>query len=699
MRIIINNDKEGIILANTVAIKDTSKSHKIALVGNPNSGKTTLFNALTGSTQYVGNWPGVTVEKKEGKLRKSKTNINIIDLPGIYSLSPYTLEEVVARNYITDEKPDAIINIIDATNIERNLYLTTQLKEIGVPIIIALNMMDVIEKNGDKIDVNLLEQKLEMPIVPISANKGTGIEKLVKECEKVVSDGVSLQQSVSMFQKDLETSIKDIQDKVSHLAEEEGYNSRWLSIKLLEQDEKILEKISIDNDIEEYIDKIIEKLETKYDDDMESILADRRYEFIDKIVKVAVKKKNKGNLTTSDKIDKVVTNRILAIPIFLAIMWVVYYVSIQTLGDYTIGWVEEGIGLLADKISLLLTSFNAAEWLHALIIDGIIGGIGSVLVFVPQLMILFFFISLLEDSGYMARVAFVMDKFFRKFGLTGKSFIPMLIGSGCSVPGIMATRTLENDKDRKLTILLTPFISCGAKLPIYVMFASAFFPQNSGVVVFTIYVLGIVVAILSGILLKNTVFKGESAPFVMELPPYRVPTIKGLLIHMWDRGKAFLKKAGTIIFAASVIIWFLQSFSPSLSLIEDISNSILASIGRIISPIFKPLGFGDWISSVAIFTGLVAKEVVVATFGILSGVGEVAEDSAELISNIQVMFTPLKAWSFMAFNLLAAPCIAAIGAMKREFNSWKWTLFALGYQTSVAYLVALLIYQIGKLVV
>ncbi|EOD00131.1 ferrous iron transport protein B [Caldisalinibacter kiritimatiensis] len=686
-------------MANTVAIKDTSKSHKIALVGNPNSGKTTLFNALTGSTQYVGNWPGVTVEKKEGKLRKSKTNINIIDLPGIYSLSPYTLEEVVARNYITDEKPDAIINIIDATNIERNLYLTTQLKEIGVPIIIALNMMDVIEKNGDKIDVNLLEQKLEMPIVPISANKGTGIEKLVKECEKVVSDGVSLQQSVSMFQKDLETSIKDIQDKVSHLAEEEGYNSRWLSIKLLEQDEKILEKISIDNDIEEYIDKIIEKLETKYDDDMESILADRRYEFIDKIVKVAVKKKNKGNLTTSDKIDKVVTNRILAIPIFLAIMWVVYYVSIQTLGDYTIGWVEEGIGLLADKISLLLTSFNAAEWLHALIIDGIIGGIGSVLVFVPQLMILFFFISLLEDSGYMARVAFVMDKFFRKFGLTGKSFIPMLIGSGCSVPGIMATRTLENDKDRKLTILLTPFISCGAKLPIYVMFASAFFPQNSGVVVFTIYVLGIVVAILSGILLKNTVFKGESAPFVMELPPYRVPTIKGLLIHMWDRGKAFLKKAGTIIFAASVIIWFLQSFSPSLSLIEDISNSILASIGRIISPIFKPLGFGDWISSVAIFTGLVAKEVVVATFGILSGVGEVAEDSAELISNIQVMFTPLKAWSFMAFNLLAAPCIAAIGAMKREFNSWKWTLFALGYQTSVAYLVALLIYQIGKLVV
>lgn len=684
---------------NIAAVKNVDKQYKIALVGNPNCGKTTLFNALTGSTQYVGNWPGVTVERKEGKVKKSERKISIIDLPGIYSLSPYTLEEVIARDYIVEEKPDAIINIIDATNIERNLYLTTQLREIGIPIVIALNMMDIINKNGDKINIKLLEEKIGIPIVPISANKGTGVEKLVNECIRVIDKGIKPSETISIFDKDIESVIHDIENMVEEIAKENEYNSRWLSIKLLEKDEKVIEKIKINKELKDQVDQKIQKIEKKYDDDIESAIADQRYQYINKVVRSAVKKKNKGKMTVSDKIDKVVTNRVLSIPIFLVIMWVVYYVSIQTLGDYTIGWVESGIAFLSDNISAWLVSINTAEWLHALIVDGIFGGVGSVLVFVPQIMILFFFISILEDSGYMARVAFVMDKFFRKFGLTGKSFIPMLVGSGCSVPGIMATRTLENDKDRKLTILLTPFISCSAKMPIYVMFASAFFPQQKGLVVFTIYLIGIIIAILSSILLKKTIFKGESAPFVMELPPYRVPTIKGLLIHMWDRGKGFLKKAGTIIFSAAVILWFLQSFSPSLSLVEDVSNSILASIGRFIAPIFKPLGFGTWVSAVSVFSGLVAKEVVVATFGILSGVGEVAENTPELVNHIQLMFTPLTAWAFMAFNLLASPCIAAIGAMKREFNSWKWTLFAMAYQTTVAYIVALLIYQIGKLFV
>lgn len=686
-------------MSNTVAVQDSTKSYTIALVGNPNSGKTTLFNTLTGSTQYVGNWPGVTVEKKEGKVKRTKEKIKIVDLPGIYSLSPYTLEEVVARDYIIEDKPDAIINIVDASNLERNLYLTTQLKEIGIPVIVALNMMDIINKRGDKIDTASLEKEIGIPIVPISANKGTGVNNIVAECIQTVNLNTEQIDNLNIFHKDIEKYVNELDEKIKDIAKDNKYNSRWLSIKLLEEDEKVIEKVKINEDLKDSINDTVAKIEKQFDNDIESIIADQRYKYIGSIVKKTVKKKNQSNMSNSDKIDKVVTNRILAIPIFLAVMWVIYFVSIQTLGDYTIGWVEGGIAFLADKVGILLTSLNAADWLHSLVIDGIFGGIGAVLIYVPQIMILFFFISILEDSGYMARVAFVMDKFFRKFGLTGKSFIPMLIGSGCSVPGIMATRTLENDKDRKLTILLTPFISCGAKLPIYVMFASAFFPNHRGWVVFILYILGIVVAILSGIFLKNTVFKGESAPFVMELPPYRIPTIKGLLIHMWDRGKAFIKKAGTIIFAGVVIIWFLQSFGPSFTLVEDSANSILASIGRFIAPIFKPLGFGDWISSVAIFTGLVAKEVVVATIGVLQGLGEVTEESAKLITNIQVMFTPLKAWAFMAFNLLACPCFAAIGAMKREFNSWKWTLFAIAYQTGIAYIVALLIYQIGSLII
>ena len=671
------------------------KTINIALVGNPNSGKTTLFNELTGSTQYVGNWPGVTVEKKEGKIKKTKNKINLVDLPGIYSLSSYTMEEIVARDYILDKKPDLIINIVDATNIERNMYLTTQILELGVPVLVALNMMDVIEKNKDKINLEEIESHLNAKVVPISASRGKGIENLISTLEEMATISPDLA-NIDFYSKDIQQEVNKIENFIEEIANENKVNKRWLAIKLLEQDSHTLSKFDIDEEIKTYIVKIKEKIEEIEDDDMESIIANERYIFINTMVKKTVKKTKRQELTNSDKIDKILTNRFFSVPIFLAVMFIVYYVSIQTLGDYTIGWVEGGIEYFAGLVSSGLMSLGVTEFIHALVIDGVIGGVGAVLVFVPQIMILFFFISVLEDTGYMARVAFVMDKFFRKFGLTGKSFIPLLIGSGCSVPGIMATRTLENEKDRKLTILLTPFISCGAKLPIYVMFAAAFFPNNSGMVVFTIYMLGIAVAILSGILLKNTLFKGAVAPFVMELPPYRVPTLKGLFIHMWDRGKDFLKKAGTIIFAAAVLIWMMQTFSFNFSIVENPSNSILAGIGRFIAPIFRPLGFGDWISAVAIFTGFVAKEVVVATLGVLTGVGEVAEDAPELISSIQVLFTPAKAWSFMAFNLLAAPCIAAIGTMKKEFNSWKWTLFAVSYQTGIAYIIAMIIYQVLK---
>ena len=671
------------------------KTINIALVGNPNSGKTTLFNELTGSTQYVGNWPGVTVEKKEGKIKKTKNKINLVDLPGIYSLSSYTMEEIVARDYILDEKPDLIINIVDATNIERNLYLTTQILELGVPVLVALNMMDVIEKNKDKINLEEIESHLNAKVVPISASRGKGIENLISTLEEMATISPDLA-NIDFYSKDIQQEVNKIENFIEEIANENKVNKRWLAVKLLEQDSHTLSKFDIDEEIKTYIVKIKEKIEEIEDDDMESIIANERYIFINTMVKKTVKKTKRQELTNSDKIDKILTNRFFSVPIFLAVMFIVYYVSIQTLGDYTIGWVEGGIEYFAGLVSSGLMSLGVTEFIHALVIDGVIGGVGAVLVFVPQIMILFFFISVLEDTGYMARVAFVMDKFFRKFGLTGKSFIPLLIGSGCSVPGIMATRTLENEKDRKLTILLTPFISCGAKLPIYVMFAAAFFPNNSGMVVFTIYMLGIAVAILSGILLKNTLFKGAVAPFVMELPPYRVPTLKGLFIHMWDRGKDFLKKAGTIIFAAAVLIWMMQTFSFNFSIVENPSNSILAGIGRFIAPIFRPLGFGDWISAVAIFTGFVAKEVVVATLGVLTGVGEVAEDAPELITSIQALFTPAKAWSFMAFNLLAAPCIAAIGAMKKEFNSWKWTLFAVSYQTGIAYIIAMIIYQVLK---
>jgi len=673
--------------------------YTFALVGNPNCGKTTMFNEMTGSTQYVGNWPGVTVEKKEGRVKKFKENIKIVDLPGIYSLSPYSLEEIIARDYIIEEKPDVVINIVDASNIERNLYLTLQLKELGIPVVVALNMMDVVTSRGDTIDIKKLEESLDMPVVPTSANKGTGVREVVERA-LAVAEALAVQKvekHTELFYDDsINRSIELIEELTAKVASDKGYNPGWAALKLLEGDEKAIEKLKLDDSLLSKITSLREELENKYDIDIETIIADARYQYISKIVSKAVKKKHKsGELTVSDKIDKIVTNRILAIPIFLAIMFIVFRITFGAIGSYSVDFVDGFINeTLAEAVEGWLLAAGGADWLVELIVSGIIGGLGSVLAFIPQIILLFFFLSILEDSGYMARAAFVMDRMLRKLGLSGKSFIPMLMGFGCTVPAAMAARTLENEKDRKLTIILTPFMSCGARLPVYALFSAAFFFRNQTVVIFSIYLLGIVVAILSGILLKNTVFKGEVAPFVMELPPYRVPTIKGLAIHMWDRIKGFLKKAGTIIFTASVLIWFCQSFSFSFSMVEDPADSIFGTIGKVIAPIFSPLGFGDWKSSMALLTGLVAKEVVVSTIGILNGVGE---EAASISAALQSYFTPLKAYSFMVFTLLYMPCIAAFAAIKRELNSWKLALFSAGYQMAVAWFVAFLVYQGGRL--
>jgi len=675
--------------------------YTFALAGNPNCGKTTLFNEITGSTQYVGNWPGVTVEKKEGKARKLKEDVKIVDLPGIYSLSPYSMEEIIARDYIVDERPDLVINIVDATNIERNLYLTTQLLELGIPVIVALNMMDVIEANGDKIDIGLLEKLLGVPVVPTSASQGKGVQELMERALSFVQTAASKPQlkpvAGSIFDTGIEKCLSEIENLVKNQISDK-YNPRWVAIKLLERDEKAAQKLNIPGNILDDIKRMQDRLEKEYEDDIETVIAGNRYDYITGIVSKAVKKKAGNGLTVSDKIDKVVTNRFLAIPIFLALMFAVFQITFGTIGTYTIDLLDGFINdTVAGAVTEWLEAAGAAEWLVSLVVEGIIGGLGSVLVFVPQIMILFFFISLLEDSGYMARAAFVMDRLLRKLGLTGKSFIPMLMGFGCSVPAVMAARTLENEKDRRLTIILTPLMSCGARLPIYALFTAAFFARNKSLVIFSVYLLGIVVAILSGILLKKTVLKGDAAPFVMELPPYRIPTFKGILIHMWDRGKGFIKKAGTVIFAASVIIWTCQSFNFSLHMVENVEESILGVLGHIIAPIFSPLGFGNWKASVSLLTGVVAKEVVVATMGILHGVGEAGETSIELATAIQSAFTPLRAYAFMAFCLLYMPCIAAFSAIKREMNSWKWTLFAVGYQTSIAWIVSFLIFQGGRL--
>ena len=675
---------------------------KIALAGNPNCGKTTLFNALTGSNQFVGNWPGVTVEKKEGKLKKAysgkESDVVIMDLPGIYSLSPYTLEEVVARNYLITERPDAIINIIDGTNIERNLYLSTQIMELGIPVVMAVNMSDLVEKSGDKIHVDKLSAKLGCEACEISALKGTGIDVAVKKAIAAAKANKSVA-PVHEFSEEVEKYITAAGNKLGTDVKEE--QKRFFAIKLLEKDDKIIEQMQSKVDVSAEI----EDMEKEFDDDTESIITNERYVYISSIIDACYTKNKKRIMSTSDKIDKWVTNRWLALPIFALVMFIVYYVSVTTVGAILTDWTNDTLfgEWIVPGVQSALESVNCADWLTSLIADGVVSGVGAVLGFVPQMLVLFIFLAFLESCGYMARVAFIMDRIFRKFGLSGKSFIPMLIGSGCGVPGVMASRTIENDRDRKMTIMTTTFVPCGAKLPIIALIAGAFF-QNAGWVSWSAYFVGIAAIICSGIILKKTkMFAGEPAPFVMELPAYHWPTVGNVLRSMWERGWSFIKKAGTIILLSTIVLWFLQGFgwidgSFTMLEAEQLNDSILAKIGNVIAPIFAPLGFGNWKMAVATVTGLIAKENVVATFGILFGYGEVAEDGAEIWQVLSQTITPVAAYGFLVFNLLCAPCFAAMGAIKREMNNAKWFWFAIGYQTVLAYVVALCIYQIGTLI-
>ncbi len=672
-------------------------SIKIGLAGNPNCGKTTMFNDLTGSTQYVGNWPGVTVEKKGGKLKGHK-DVEIVDLPGVYSLSPYTLEEVVTRNFMIEDKPDAIINIVDASNIERNLYLTTQILELGIPTVIALNMMDIVEKNGDKIDLNKLSDILGCPVIETSALKGKGIKEVAEKAVELANEKKKFNFEVP-YSEECKNALSEIEKFAKENLSSSNIESKYLAIKLFERDEKIVEKLQLNESSLKEIENIVKKCEDELDDDSESIITSDRYAFIGTIVSKAIKKANNSNESTSDKIDKIITNRFLALPIFAAIMWAVYYISVSSIGTIVTDWTNDTLfgEIVAGNVGNWLQALGVADWLYSLIIDGLIGGVGAVLGFVPQIMLLFLFLSILEDCGYMARVAFIMDRVFKKFGLSGKSFIPMLISSGCGVPGIMATRTMENDRDRKMTIMLTTFIPCGAKLPIIALFAGALFGGASWVAP-SVYFLGIVMIIICGIILKQTkLFKGEPAPFVMELPQYHIPSAKNVLLHMWERGRAFIVKAGTIIFVACGAIWFLSSFNFRLEMV-DAGESILAAIGNVFAPIFAPLGFGNWQSSVASISGLVAKENVVGTFGVLFGVAEAAEDDPTLLQHVSGMFTIASAYAFIAFNMLNAPCFAAIGAIRREMGSWKWMWITIGFQTGTAYLVALVINQVGSFI-
>ena len=759
----------------------------IALAGNPNCGKTTLFNALTGSNQFVGNWPGVTVEKKEGKLKNNK-DVLIMDLPGIYSLSPYTLEEVVARNYLIDDKPDAILNIIDGTNLERNLYLTTQLTEIGIPVVIAINMMDIVKKNGDKINIEQLSRELGCKVVEISALKSIGITNAAEEAVKAAKTTKTV--PMHTFNGVVEYAIAHIEEAVLHSLPE--IQQRWYAIKLFERDQKVIEKLSLNKDALEHIEQDIKACEQEMDDDAESIITNERYIYISSIIKGCYKKKNAGKLSTSDKIDKVVTNRFLALPIFAIVMFIVYFVSVTTVGTWATDWANDGVfgdgwhlfgigssayedavgnyeelaavieafetaaeekNIEPDKASDLkasaymydddgniekeipvtfssykqakeikepdpaeygvwvpgvpvflenwLSSINCADWLQSLLLDGIVAGVGAVLGFVPQMFVLFLFLAFLESCGYMARIAFVMDRIFRKFGLSGKSFIPMLIGTGCGVPGIMASRTIENERDRRMTIMTTTFIPCGAKLPIIALIAGAMF-SGAWWVAASAYFVGISAIIISGIILKKTtMFEGDPAPFVMELPGYHMPTVGNVFRSMWERGSSFIRKAGTIILLATILIWFFSNYgfdNGSFGTV-DMNNSLLATLGKTISWIFIPLGWGNWQGSVAAITGLIAKENVVGTFGVLfGGFDEVAENGWQIWVNMREVFSPLAAYSFLVFNLLCAPCFAAMGAIKREMNNTKWTAFAISYQCIFAYAVSLVIYQLGMLI-
>ena len=760
---------------------------KIALAGNPNSGKTTLFNALTGSNQFVGNWPGVTVEKKEGKLKKHD-GVVIADLPGIYSLSPYTLEEVIARNYLIDEKPDAILNIVDGSNLERNLYLTTQLLELGIPMVIAINMMDVVRKNGDKIDIQALSEQLGCPIVEISALKGEKTMEAAEEALRAAQSGRKI--PAHAFSGPVEHALAHIEEAAVHSLPEA--QQRWYAIKLFERDGKVIEKLGLPKDTLAHIEDDIAAVETELDDDAESIITAERYAYIAQILKHCYHKKGAGQLSISDKIDRVVTNRILALPIFAVIMFCVYYLSVSTVGTWATDWANDGLfgdgfhlfGIggssyseAADEFSYsdtLVTAFeeaaeaegldpaaaetltatavfyddegnveeevpvdfaayteasaveepdpadygvwvpgipvlvenglnaiNCAAWLQDLILNGIVAGVGAVLGFVPQMLVLFFLLAILESCGYMARIAFVLDRIFRKFGLSGKSFIPMLIGTGCGVPGVMASRTIESERDRRMTVMTTTFIPCSAKLPIIALIAGALF-GGAWWVAPSAYFVGIAAIIISGIMLKKTkMFAGEVAPFVMELPAYHLPTIGNVLRSMWERGWSFIKKAGTVILLATILVWFLSGYgfeNGSFGAVADMDNSLLAAFGNAIAWIFIPLGWGNWQSAAACITGLIAKENVVGTFGVLIGhMDEVAENGWEIWAQMATIFTPLAGYSYLVFNLLCAPCFAAMGAIKREMNNWKWTLFAIGYQCVFAYAVALVIYQFGLL--
>ncbi len=759
---------------------------RIALAGNPNSGKTTLFNALTGSNQFVGNWPGVTVEKKEGKLKKHD-NVVIMDLPGIYSLSPYTLEEVVARNYLINDRPDAILNIIDGTNLERNLYLTTQLTELGIPVVVAVNMMDVVNKNGDKIYIDELSRQLGCKVVEISALRGTGIMEAAEEAIRATQGTKTIPQH--SFSGAVEHAIAHIEEAAVHGMPAE--QQRWYAIKIFERDEKVLEQLKLSKAVLDHIEEDIRAAEAELDDDAESIITNERYLYIASIIKGCCQKKNAGRLSTSDKIDRIVTNRWLALPIFAAVMFVVYFVSVTTVGGWATDWANDGVfgdgwhlfgigssayeeaaeayvvpgakveafesaaekagldpanatdltvtaklydddGNVEEEIPVDyntyleaskveepdpaaygvwvpgipglvekgLKAINCADWLQGLILDGIIAGVGAVLGFVPQMLVLFLFLAFLEACGYMARIAFVMDRIFRKFGLSGKSFIPMLIGTGCGVPGIMASRTIENDRDRKMTIMTTTFIPCSAKLPIIALIAGALF-GGAWWVAPSAYFIGVFAIVVSGIMLKKTkMFAGDPAPFVMELPAYHWPTVGNVLRSMWERGWSFIKKAGTVILLATILVWFTSSFGwadGSFGMVE-MESSILAAIGNAIAWIFAPLGWGTWQAAVASITGLIAKENVVGTFGVLfGGFEEVAENGWQVWANVRAAFTPLSAYSFLIFNLLCAPCFAAIGAIRREMNSAKWTWFAIGYQCGFAYAVSLVVYQLGML--
>ena len=681
---------------------------KIALAGNPNCGKTTMFNALTGANQYVGNWPGVTVEKKEGRLKGKRgkgEDIIVTDLPGIYSMSPYTLEEVVSRDYVLKENPDVIIDLVDATNIERNLYLTTQLIETGVPVVIALNMADLLEKRGIKIDVKRLSMLLDCPIIETSALKGEGLDKLIDEAVKTAKKSrVDLPKEI--FSKEMEEAVSEVKKVLPESITED--KKRWYAVKFLENDEKVKEATKLSASAQSVVDSKRQALEKKHDDDMESIVTDERYTFIQKIVNTTVKK-GKDKLTVSDKIDRIVTNRILGIPIFIAIMWLVYYVSVTTVGTFVTDWTNDVfVVAVQDFFSNILGSIGAGDMVQGLVVDGIIGGLGAVLGFVPQMAILFLFLSILEDCGYMVRIAFVMDRVFRHFGLSGKSFIPLLISSGCGIPGIMASKTIEQDNDRRLTIMTATFIPCGAKLPVIALMGGVIAGETAGYAESSflaplMYFIGIVAVLVAAIILKKTKpFSGKPAPFVMELPQYHVPQVKTVLLHVWERLKGFIIKAGTILFLACVVMWFLGGFGftdGGFGMVEDSADSLMAAIGGVIAPIFAPLGFGEWQPVAASISGFTAKEAIVSTMGVLANVAGDTEDAVNVAAGVASWFpTGIAAFSFLMFNLLDSPCLAAIATMAKEMNSRKWFWFAIVFQNVFAYLVCLCFYQIGSFV-